>query len=152
MKTNVKPLLLGAVAVLALQAPMAVAQDEPTIGVIVPTLDAQFWNNYADFMREGADALGVDLVVLNADNRPDQMIRSLEDLVAQGVDGIIYTPYWATAAPGLTLARRRYPGGADRRLCRFPAAERAVSQLLGIRRSQRRGRRLSDGTGAVRRA
>ena len=100
-----KSFLLCAVAVVALHAPAATAQDEPTIGVIVPTLDAQFWNNYADFMREGADALGVDLVVLNADNRPDQMIRSLEDLVAQGVDGIIYTPYWATAAPGLTLAR-----------------------------------------------
>jgi ABC-type sugar transport system substrate-binding protein len=79
--------------------------ENPDIGVIVPTLDAQFWNSYVDFMRKGADELGVDLVVLNADNKPDQMIRSLEDLVAQGVDGIIYTPYWATAVPGLTMAR-----------------------------------------------
>lgn len=105
MKTCLKPVLLGAVAALFLHAPAVQAQDEPTIGVIVPTLDAQFWNNYADFMREGAEELGVDLILLNADNRPDQMIRSLEDLVAQGVDGIIYTPYWATAAPGLTMAR-----------------------------------------------
>ncbi|MGP1395465.1 MAG: ABC transporter substrate-binding protein [Inquilinaceae bacterium] len=95
----------GVLLSVALLAPAAVAQDEPTVGVVVPTLDAQFWNNYVDFMREGADELGVDLVVLNADNKPDQMIRSLEDLVAQGVDGIIYTPYWATAMPGLTLAK-----------------------------------------------
>lgn len=95
----------GLLAATALTGP-AMAQDEPTVGVVVPTLDAQFWNNYVDFMETGAEELGVDLVVLNADNKPDQMIRSLEDLVAQGVDGIIYTPYWATAMPGLTLARQ----------------------------------------------
>ncbi|MBC7476984.1 MAG: ABC transporter substrate-binding protein, partial [Pseudorhodobacter sp.] len=71
----------------------------------VPTLDAQFWNSYVQFMQKGADELGVHLIVLNADNKPDQMIKGLEDLVAQGVDGIIYTPYWATAVPGLTLAK-----------------------------------------------
>ncbi len=56
---------------------------QTTIGVVVPTLDAQFWNNYVQFMKTGATELGVNLVVLNADNNPDQMIKSLEDLVAQ---------------------------------------------------------------------
>lgn len=92
------PLLLGA-------GPASAAGDVPTIGVVVPTLAAQFWNNYIDFMKKGAGELGVELVVLNADNKPDQMVKSLEDLVAQPVDGIIFTPYWATAARGLTLAR-----------------------------------------------
>jgi len=85
-------------------AASAYAADKPKIGVVVPTLDAQFWNSYVDFMKKGADELGVDLVVLNADNKPDQMIKSLEDLTAQGADGIIFTPYWATAVPGLTMA------------------------------------------------
>lgn len=103
MLRHVSRALAAAVALLGAGA--AVAQEErPDIGVIVPTLDAQFWNSYVDFMQEGAEELGVNLTVLNADNEPDQMIRSLEDLVAQGVDGIIYTPYWATAVPGLTLA------------------------------------------------
>jgi simple sugar transport system substrate-binding protein len=83
----------------------AVAADQPSIGVVVPTLDAQFWNNYIAFMKKGAEELGVHLVVLNADNKPDQMVKSLEDLVAQHVDGIIFTPYWATAARGLSLAK-----------------------------------------------
>ena len=97
--------LAGALlATSALVAP-ALAQEEPTVGVVVPTLDAQFWNSYVEFMETGAEELGVDLVVLNADNNPDQMIRSLEDLVAQGVDGIVYTPYWATAMPGLMMAK-----------------------------------------------
>ena len=92
-------------AVLALAAPFLLAaapamasKDNPTIGVVVPTLDAQFWKNYIDFMKKGAKELGINLIVLNADNKPDQMVKSLEDLVARPADGIIFTPYWATAA------------------------------------------------------
>jgi len=87
------PLLLAA-------SPAMASKDTPTIGVVVPTLAAQFWNNYIDFMKKGAKELGVNLIVLNADNKPDQMVKSLEDLVAQPADGIIFTPYWATAARG----------------------------------------------------
>lgn len=90
---------------LGLATAPALAQERPQIGVVVPTLAAQFWNNYIDFMQKGADELGVELTVLNADNKPDQMVKALEDLVAQGADGIIFTPYWATAARGLTLAK-----------------------------------------------
>lgn len=97
-------LLTLALPLLASVSP-AGAADMPTIGVVVPTLDAQFWNNYVDFMKTGAKELGVNLVVLNADNKPDQMVKSLEDLVARPVDGIIFTPYWATAARGLTQAK-----------------------------------------------
>ncbi len=92
------PLLLGA-------APAMASKDKPVIGVVVPTLSAQFWNNYVDFMKKGAADLGVELIVLNADNKPDQMVKSLEDLVARRADGIVFTPYWATAARGLTLAK-----------------------------------------------
>jgi ABC-type sugar transport system substrate-binding protein len=92
------PLLLSA-------GPALASKDKPVIGVVVPTLAAQFWNNYVDFMKKGAAELGVDLVVLNADNKPDQMVKSLEDLVGRPADGIIFTPYWATATRGLTLAK-----------------------------------------------
>jgi ABC-type sugar transport system substrate-binding protein len=102
-KRDALKLLLA--APLAARAPFASAAAQPKIGVVVPTLAAQFWNNYVAFMKTGAKELGVDLVVLNADNKPDQMVKSLEDLVAQHVDGIIFTPYWATAARGITLAR-----------------------------------------------
>ncbi|MDP3960202.1 MAG: ABC transporter substrate-binding protein [Pseudorhodobacter sp.] len=102
MRKFTKGTLAGVASLFMATAAMA---ETPDIGVIVPTLDAQFWNSYVQFMQKGADELGVNLVVLNADNKPDQMIKGLEDLVAQGVDGIIYTPYWATAVPGLTLAK-----------------------------------------------
>ncbi len=101
----IRRIMLAGLAAATLGLTGAAAQESKTIGVVVPTLAAQFWNNYVDFMRTGAEELDVELIVLNADNKPDQMIRSLEDLVARGVDGIIYTPYWATAAPGLTMAK-----------------------------------------------
>lgn len=98
LATLAAPLLLST-------GPALASKDNPTIGVVVPTLAAQFWNNYIDFMRKGAKELGVNLIVLNADNKPDQMVKSLEDLVAQPADGIVFTPYWATAAKGLSLAK-----------------------------------------------
>ena len=33
---------------------MAASKDVPTMGVAVPTLDAQFWNNNIDFTKKGA--------------------------------------------------------------------------------------------------
>jgi len=75
-----------------------------TVGAIVPTLDAQFWNRYVEFMQQGADELGVDLIVLNADNNADQMSKFIEDLVARNVDGIIHVPYWATGVKALNEA------------------------------------------------
>ena len=62
------------------------------IGAIVPTLNAQFWNNYVNFMKTGAEELGVDLIVLNCDNKADLLPKYIEDLVSQQVDGIIVVP------------------------------------------------------------
>ena len=125
----------------------------------------------ADDRRRGADArrrssgtttstscgrarsqLGVNLVVLNADNKPDQMVKSLEDLVARPVDGIIFTPYWATAARGLTLAKdANIPVILTDSYPPILAAVRAVPELQGVRRPERRGCRPPDGGGVVRR-
>lgn len=102
-----KLVLVPLLVVLALVMSLTVvsAQDETfTIGATVPTLDAQFWNRYVEFMQQGADALGVELVVLNADNSPDTMASNIEDLIARGVDGIIHVPYWNTGIKVLSEA------------------------------------------------
>ncbi|PIE31456.1 hypothetical protein CSA56_18195 [candidate division KSB3 bacterium] len=80
------------------------AEKKYTIGAIVPTLNAQFWNRYYDFMKQGAEELGIELITLNADNKADAVTKYLEDLVSQGVDGIIFVPYWSSGRKGLTLA------------------------------------------------
>ncbi len=90
-------LILTLLLTLVISTTVVTAQEPTfTIGATVPTLDAQFWNQYVAFMQEGADALGIELIVLNADNNPDDMASNIEDLVARGVDGIIHVPYWNT--------------------------------------------------------
>ena len=90
-KLVVLALLLALVSVLFAAGPV----KRPKIGAIGPTLDAQFWNNYVQFMKTGANELGVDLVVLNCDNKADLLPKYIEDLVAMKVDGMIVVPYWA---------------------------------------------------------
>ncbi|WP_428375264.1 ABC transporter substrate-binding protein [Lichenicoccus sp.] len=97
--------LFATVALCGLSS-VAVAADEPTIGVVVPTLDSQFWNRDVTFLQTGAAQLGVHLIVLNADNKPDQMIQSAQDLVARKVDGIISVGYWSTAPATIRFAKR----------------------------------------------
>ncbi len=82
------------------------AADRPTIGVIVPTLDSEFWNRYLAFTKTGAEQLGVDLVILNADNKPDNMVQFTQDLIARKVDGIMSVGYWSSAPPTISFAGR----------------------------------------------
>lgn len=82
------------------------AADQPTVGVIVPTLDSEFWNRFVAFTKTGAEQLGVNLIVLNADNKPDNMVQFTQDLVARKVDGIISVGYWSSAPPTIAFAKR----------------------------------------------
>ncbi len=97
--------LLAAVALSALGSG-AMAAEQPTIGVIVPTLDSEFWNRYVAFTKTGAEQLGVKLIILNADNKPDNMVQFTQDLVARKVDGIISVGYWSSAPPTIAFAQR----------------------------------------------
>jgi ABC-type sugar transport system substrate-binding protein len=97
----VPPVLLAGLASPA----FADSSKKVTIGVTVPTLAAQFWNRYVDFLQQGAKAYGIDVVVLDADNNPDKMGRNVEDLIAKGVDGIIHVAYWNTGVKVLTEAK-----------------------------------------------
>lgn len=99
-------LLLLAALMLVLSFSTVGAQSRLVIGATVPTLDAQFWNQYVNFMQEGANVFDVELIVLNADNSPDRMASNIEDLVARGVDGIIHVPYWNTGIKALLDAQR----------------------------------------------
>jgi ABC-type sugar transport system substrate-binding protein len=95
-----------ATAALGALGSAAKAANEPTIGVIVPTLDSEFWNRYLVFAKTGAQQLGVKLVILNADNKPDNMVQFTQDLVARKVDGIISVGYWSSAPPTIAFAKR----------------------------------------------
>jgi len=75
-----------------------------TIGSVVPTLDAQFWQRYTAFMKTTANALGVDLVTVNANNSGDTLSRGIDDMVARKVDGLIFVPYFGAGPKGIASA------------------------------------------------
>lgn len=77
-----------------------------TIGAVVPTLDAIFWNRYFEFMQKAADELGVDLIRLNADDNPLQLEAHLKSLIDRKVDGIIFVPYWGTDQKCIDLTNK----------------------------------------------
>lgn len=74
------------------------------IGSIVPTLDAQFWQRYKAFSESVADELGIELVTINANNSGDAMNKGIEDLIARGVDGLIFVPYFGAGPKGIAAA------------------------------------------------
>ena len=77
-----------------------------TIGAVVPTLDAIFWNRYYEFMQKAADELGVELIRLNADDNSEKLEFHLKSLIDQRVDGIIFVPYWGTDQKCIELSSK----------------------------------------------
>lgn len=86
-------------------ADAAVKVARPVIGNIIPQLEIEFWNIYLDFMKVGAQQLNIDLITIDAQNSPDKMIKSVQDLASRHVDGMVYTGYWSLAPRALTICK-----------------------------------------------
>ena len=80
------------------------AGEEILIGSIVPTLDAQFWQRYKAFSEAVAAELGIEIVTINANNSADELNKGIEDLIARGVSGLIFVPYFGAGPRGIAAA------------------------------------------------
>ena len=93
-----------------------------TIGVSYPTANSPFWKAYNDFIADGAKQLGVQVTTVSADENEQKQLSDVQNLISQGVDGLIITPYSTSIAPALLRAAAqanipvvvtdRYPGYA----------------------------------------
>ncbi len=96
------------------------AAEAVTIGVSIPTLDNPFWVRAVDFAKHTASTLGVELVVVGAENKEEKQLNDVQSLISRGVNALVVTPQSTASAPGLIrLANRsnlpimivdRYPG------------------------------------------
>lgn len=101
------------------------ATDTLTVGVMVPSQDNPFWVRYAEFVRQVADELDIEVVLADARNREDTQISDIESLLARGVDGLLVTP--VTAAVGPTLINRAEEAGVPIMVTdRFPDVDPAT--------------------------
>ena len=103
--------LLGAVAAVAISAialtGCAPAGDSGSgdvkIGATFPVLDA-FLQKVADGMTAEAEAQGVSIDIVAADNKVDTQLSQVENFIAQGVDAILVVAVDTSAAGPMTAA------------------------------------------------
>jgi ribose transport system substrate-binding protein len=98
----VLPLLL--VALMAMPFGMVGAQDSPTLGLSVSTLNNPFFVTLVEGAQAAADEAGAELIVLDAQDDPATEAANIEDLIAQGVDAIIINPTDSDAVVPSVLA------------------------------------------------
>lgn len=68
------------------------AGDEPTVGLIVSTLNNPFFVTLRDGAQAKADELGMSLIVVDAQDDSARMISGIEDMINRGVDAILVNP------------------------------------------------------------
>ena len=91
--------LLSLALVATVSVPMVTAQEEGgyVIGLSLSTLNNPFFVTLRDGAQEAADELGVELVVVDAQDDPATEATNIEDLIEQGVDVLLINPTDADA-------------------------------------------------------
>lgn len=102
-----------------------VTETEPSgdvikIGISVPALSNPFWRSFADFGEAAAKELGMEVVVVDANQNDSTQLDQIMGLVSSGVQGIVITPNTSSIATSLLLQcdtagvkvvmAERYPG------------------------------------------
>ncbi len=68
------------------------AAEEITLGLVLSTLNNPFFVTLRDGAQEAADAAGVDLIVVDAQDDSAKMIAGIEDLISRGVSALLINP------------------------------------------------------------
>ena len=81
-------------------APIASAQGVgiKKIGLAVPNLQADFFNQIKLGVESYAGKLGIEVIVVDAKNDTATQVSQVQDLITQGIDAFVYIPAGAAAA------------------------------------------------------
>ena len=75
--------------------------EKVKIGFSFPTKNNEFWNNALTFMKQAADQLGIDLQDVSCDNKQDQQVTDVNNLLAAGIKGLVLCPQDASICAGI---------------------------------------------------
>ena len=93
MKRRAFGALMAGVAMVAVLATGAIAQDKPTMGVVVKIGGIPWFNAMEMGIKEKGAELGMDAVMIGPTSAdPALQVRAIEDLIAKGVDVIGVVP------------------------------------------------------------
>jgi ribose transport system substrate-binding protein len=113
---------LMAATAIALALPFAAAAEVKKIGLAVPNLQADFFNQIKIGVENYAGSKGIEVIVVDAKNDTNTQVSQVQDLLTQGIDAFIYIPAGAAAAAVPTrLARAQ--GIPVINVDRFPEGE-----------------------------
>ncbi|WP_324715437.1 ribose ABC transporter substrate-binding protein RbsB [Carboxydochorda subterranea] len=92
---------------LVVMASTGVSARTYTLGLSISTLNNPFFVDLKEGAESKAAALGVRLVVLDAQNDPSRQLSGIEDLIAQKVDALLINPTDSSAIVPAVLAANR---------------------------------------------
>lgn len=116
-------LLITAAATTALLSPLgASAQEVKKIGLAVPNLQADFFNQIKIGVENYGKEKGIEVIVVDAKNDTATQVSQVQDLLTQGIDAFIYIPAGAAAAAVPTRLARE-AGIPVINVDRFPEGE-----------------------------
>lgn len=102
-----KTLLLAA-AVTSVLSPLAVSADEiKKIGLAVPNLQADFFNQIKLGVESYGKELGIEIITVDAKSDTATQVSQVQDLLTQKIDAFIYIPAGAAAAAVPTRLARQ---------------------------------------------
>jgi ribose transport system substrate-binding protein len=96
---TLKKILMAATACAALLSPLgASAEGVAKIGLAVPNLQADFFNQIKIGVENYAKEKGIEVIVVDAKNDTATQVSQVQDLMTQGINAFIYIPAGAAAA------------------------------------------------------
>lgn len=97
MKSSIK-VLVAATAVASFAGSVAQADEVKKIGLAVPNLQADFFNQIKLGVESYARELGIEVIVADAKSDTATQVSQVQDFMTQGIDAFIYIPAGAAAA------------------------------------------------------
>lgn len=116
-----KALMAATALALALPASLS-AEEVKKIGLAVPNLQADFFNQIKIGVENYAREKGIEVVVVDAKNDTNTQVSQVQDLLTQDIDAFIYIPAGAAAAAVPTRLARE-AGIPVINVDRFPEGE-----------------------------
>jgi len=74
------------------------------IGFAVPVLANPYWKANVEFAKKMGSELGATVVVADANSQEDVQLKNVQDLIAQGVRGLVFGPVTAAVGPSILKA------------------------------------------------
>ena len=98
MKSIIKTALAATAAIAVAGPALAEGVGISKIGLAVPNLQADFFNQIKLGVENYANKLGIEVIVVDAKNDTNTQVSQVQDLLTQGIDAFIYIPAGAAAA------------------------------------------------------